>query len=855
MKKSVLIALFLILLIIPVAFAFNLGNTEPFSLNNMLSNFFGKLTGEVVTSNSCADSDGGKDYYTAGTVKGSSNLGIYTKMDKCISNTALYEFYCANNNWVRETYTCPNGCSNGACIQQKGCNSDLECKQLYGENGYCRNMGGEGFNTCSQAVQCQSQSSLTYNQMYCMIDVVNNAGLHNESFICDADYFKELPEYHLCTEPQTAYITFKCLLNKFSQLSSQLNSCIQNITTPPIQQNTTCTDSDKGNDIYTPGYITFQNQSNKGILHDYCLNATRIAEAVCDIGNGDYGNIQQDCPNGGCNKDGGYCLKNRECWKDLDCKNVCPTSTTSYWCDEEINWCYCNIGSVTNETINQTNYGPIFEFYNPNISPDYIKDIIISSVWTNKDPQTYVLGESGTLWVKLLDADRSPLLPEEGGSISFTFVSDAVQGACPGPDCGWKLLVPYTDMGYNRDYNYYVATMTLPKNISKETLKSLRILIDATNGKMLSPGVINNLRFVGAFNQGGITNQTNPPIPDCSIIKSGGGYSYDYTIPDDPHFCFESCLNDKNRLLQIISVDMASNKLTIKVTNTGEVYKDLPFTLDQPTKLNDIDSRIILTIDQSSITLNQRVDCVLGPIVELTDEYNTCIFKGSNTKQTCYNNGIYQGRCSGIGSCMFHNGGLIGENLTWKSTCGGYGYTIMDGVDETIEFDCSNVTVPVNECTDKEPTILQGSTVCGITVVDVDEAETKCIIEYGGKTYIIDKGMSKQMDDGTVVGVISVTAVHEAGAGQDMCTIKIGGEIIPPTKCDGCLFNENCITYGIRTANSYCDISGSMLLQKLPNSYCNNNYECNSNICIANKCISENIWNRFVKWFARWFSR
>ena len=71
-------------------------------------------------------------------------------------------------------------------------------------------------------------------------------------------------------------------------------------------------------------------------------------------------------------------------------------------------------------------------------------------------------------------------------------------------------------------------------------------------------------------------------------------------------------------------------------------------------------------------------------------------------------------------------------------------------------------------------TILQGSTVGGVTVVDVDEGESKCVIEYAGKTYIVDKGQTKTMDDGTIIGVTDVTAIHEAGAGQDMCELAIG---------------------------------------------------------------------------------
>ncbi len=75
---------------------------------------------------------------------------------------------------------------------------------------------------------------------------------------------------------------------------------------------------------------------------------------------------------------------------------------------------------------------------------------------------------------------------------------------------------------------------------------------------------------------------------------------------------------------------------------------------------------------------------------------------------------------------------------------------------------------------DVTATLTQGSTKGGVTIVDVDESESKCIIEYGGKTYQIDKGQTKTMSDGTIIGITDVTAVHETGAGQDMCEVNIG---------------------------------------------------------------------------------
>ena len=124
MKKSVLIAIFLILLIIPVAFAFSLGNKEVFSLNKVFSDFFAKLTGRATTTGSCSDTDAGQDYSAKGTVTGTKDDGtaFSAKEDFCRDATTLKEFYCTLdapgdiNNWGSILKTCENGCLNGACV-------------------------------------------------------------------------------------------------------------------------------------------------------------------------------------------------------------------------------------------------------------------------------------------------------------------------------------------------------------------------------------------------------------------------------------------------------------------------------------------------------------------------------------------------------------------------------------------------------------------------------------------------------------------------------------------------------------------------------------------------------------------
>ena len=66
-----------------------------------------------------------------------------------------------------------------------------------------------------------------------------------------------------------------------------------------------------------------------------------------------------------------------------------------------------------------------------------------------------------------------------------------------------------------------------------------------------------------------------------------------------------------------------------------------------------------------------------------------CVFKDATTTQECYSN---KGKCKGIGTCAVDVKGKKGEQVTWKSTCGGYAYTTMDGQNDYAEFKCGTIT-------------------------------------------------------------------------------------------------------------------------------------------------------------------
>ena len=56
----------------------------------------------------------------------------------------------------------------------------------------------------------------------------------------------------------------------------------------------------------------------------------------------------------------------------------------------------------------------------------------------------------------------------------------------------------------------------------------------------------------------------------------------------------------------------------------------------------------------------------------------------------------------------------------------------------------------------------------------------------------------------------------------------------------GCILNNRCVSSGTRAEleywNKYCDIDGEWKIQKPKFEWCQNNYECQTNICASGQC-------------------
>ena len=72
--------------------------------------------------------------------------------------------------------------------------------------------------------------------------------------------------------------------------------------------------------------------------------------------------------------------------------------------------------------------------------------------------------------------------------------------------------------------------------------------------------------------------------------------------------------------------------------------------------------------------------------------------------------------------------------------------------------------------------------------------------------------------------------------------------------CSGCALDKKCYPYGFRKDGNFCsDKDSNFINQNKPEVSCENSLECDSNLCIDNKCVSGSLWAKFMRWFSRIF--
>jgi len=105
--------------------------------------------------------------------------------------------------------------------------------------------------------------------------------------------------------------------------------------------------------------------------------------------------------------------------------------------------------------------------------------------------------------------------------------------------------------------------------------------------------------------------------------------------------------------------------------------------------------------DNKGLSAKTSIGVNVGGVTQETvSEQVKCLFNGSTTEQKCYTAASYDSSyygvgCSGKETCVVDIKGYKGDKITWKSSCGGYAYTTMDGENEYAKFNCAGQSITV----------------------------------------------------------------------------------------------------------------------------------------------------------------
>jgi hypothetical protein len=91
-----------------------------------------------------------------------------------------------------------------------------------------------------------------------------------------------------------------------------------------------------------------------------------------------------------------------------------------------------------------------------------------------------------------------------------------------------------------------------------------------------------------------------------------------------------------------------------------------------------------------------------------------------------------------------------------------------------------------------------------------------------------------------------VNLTEDGGIGE---VILGEGEVVSEGNCPGCIFDERCYTIGYRKSGEYCNASLEFISQLEGEEICENNFECDSNVCVSGECIDDGLMRKILNWF------
>src|SRR3989344_4954163 len=224
----------------------------------------------------CTDSDGGKTYSTKGNVVASSPTSSIDVTDLCSDSNKLVEYFCTSDKQQSgETYTCPNGCSNGACISATTTNQ-TNTTTTTNQNNVCTDSdGGKNYNVKGNVVASSPTPGYTGNVYdYCKTDGTNALA----EYFCDGSTNLMTAQHHVCPNgcsngacipSTTSSTTNQTNATTTSNTITQSNTATPTIsTTTNTRTTTTPTSSGSGGSGSSSGVLEETISTKEEIIED-----------------------------------------------------------------------------------------------------------------------------------------------------------------------------------------------------------------------------------------------------------------------------------------------------------------------------------------------------------------------------------------------------------------------------------------------------------------------------------------------------------------------------------------------------------------------------------------------------------
>src|SRR3989344_1275335 len=243
------------------------------------------------------------------------------------------------------------------------------------------------------------------------------------------------------------------------------------------------------------------------------------------------------------------------------------------------------------------------------------------------------------------------------------------------------------------------------------------------------------------------------------------------------------------------------------------------------------------------------------------------------------------------GYCIALITGERGTKLNWKSSCGNYASTIIDGNNEDIDFMC----IPSSEVTEDQ---IKGKGFKYASWKCYDNTESSAAISEAGtilscktseewqKIASVSCNAHCYTDENSQItkcGVNSFSVSKECYLDENSNIYENNPQPPQPTiqpiqtmpfqepqyetpieekmplqqpenilMCkDSCPLDEKCYPFGYRKNEKFCSDEGNFKEQKVEEITCENNFECKTNVCVDEKCIGSSLIKQMINFFKK----